>query len=162
MWAPDFTVSANPTHVAAGGSVTLDAVATMTVGSWDQQTSNGVPCLLIESFTPNCGIPYSEDCSTTKNMEVWMYLLVGLRNCPSFWNNFSSLIVNNLGMDPGDADFQYRWEQNGSVFFSTPSSSDPGVTTVTPTSTTTYTGVADFSYNGVHCVQKRNVTVAVP
>ena len=162
MWAPDFTVSANPTHVAAGGSVTLDAVATMTVGAWDQQTSNGVPCLLIESFTPNCGIPYTEDCSTTKNMEVWMYLLVGLRNCPSFWNNFSSLIVNNLGMDPGDADFQYRWEQNGTVFFSTTSPSQSGITTVNPTATTTYTGVADFSYNGVHCVQKANVTVQVP
>lgn len=162
MWAPDFTVSANPNHVAAGGSVTLEAVATMTVGSWDQHTSNGVPCTSIGSFTGNCGLNYTDDCSTTKKMEVWMYLLVGLRNCPSFWNSFSGIITSNLGMDPGDADFQYRWEQNGTVFFSTASSSDSGVTTVNPTSTTTYTGVADFSYNDVHCVQKANVTVQVP
>jgi hypothetical protein len=163
MWAPDFTVSANPDHVAAGGSVALNAVATMNVGAWDQPTSYGVPCQQITTFTNNCGLSaYVEDCLTTKNLEVWMYLLVGLRNCPNFWNNFSGIIVNALGMDPGIADFQYRWEQNGSVFFSTASSSDPGITTVTPTSTTTYTGVADFSYNGVHCVQKRNVTVAVP
>ena len=134
----------------------------MTVGTWDQNTSYGVPCTNVPSFATNCGLSYTEDCSTTKNMEVWMYLLVGLRNCPNFWNSFSNIITNAIGMDPGDADFQYRWEQNGSVFFSTASSSDPGNTTVTPTSTTTYTGVADFSYNGVHCVQKRNVTVAVP
>lgn len=162
MWAPDLTVSADPTHVAAGGSVTLEAVATMTVGSWDQQTSNGVPCLLIESFTPNCGLTYTEDCNTTKKMEVWMYLLVGLRNCSSFWNSFSNLIINNLGMDPGDADFRYRWEHNGTVIFTTTSPSQSGITTVNPTATTTYTGVADFSYNGVHCVQKANVTVQVP
>ena len=162
MWAPDLTVSADPTHVAAGGSVTLEAVATMTVGSWDQQTSNGVPCTNVPSFATNCGLSYSEDCSTTKNMELWMYLLVGLRNCPNFWNSFSGLITNALGMDPGDADFQYRWERNGSVIFSTTSSSQAGTTTVTPTATTTYTGVADFSYNGVHCVQKANVTVQVP
>lgn len=162
MWAPDLTVSADPTHVAAGGSVTLEAVATMTVGSWDQQTSNGVPCLLIESFTPNCGLTYTEDCNTTKKMEVWMYLLVGLRNCSSFWNSFSGLIISNLGMDPGDADFRYRWEHNGTVIFTTTSPSQSGITTVNPTATTTYTGVADFSYNGVHCVQKANVTVQVP
>jgi hypothetical protein len=162
MWAPNLTVSANPEHVAAGGSVTLTALATMNVGTWDQHTSNGVPCTSIVSFTNNCGFPYSDDCSTTKPMETWMYLLVNLRACDNFWNSFSSLITNNLGMDPGNADFQYRWEQNGTVFFSTASSSDSGVTTVNPTSTTTYTGVADFSYNGVHCVQKRTVTVAVP
>lgn len=162
MWAPDLTVSADPTHVAAGGSVTLEAVATMTVGSWDQPTSNGIPCQAIESFTPNCGLTYTDDCNTTKKMEVWMYLLVGLRNCSSFWNSFSGMIINNLGMDPGDADFQYRWEQNGTVIFSTTSSSQSGITTVNPTATTTYTGVSDFSYNGVHCVQKANVTVQVP
>lgn len=162
MWAPNLTVSANPEHVAAGGSVTLTALATMNVGTWDQHTSNGVPCTSIVSFTNNCGFPYSDDCSTTKPMETWMYLLVNLRACDNFWNSFSSLITNNLGMDPGNADFQYRWEQNGTVFFSTASSSDSGVTTVNPTSTTTYTGVADFSYNDVHCVQKANVTVQVP
>lgn len=162
MWAPDFTVSANPTHVAAGGSVTLNAVATMTVGSWDQQTSYGIPCQEIPSFANSCGLTYLEDCSTTKNMEVWMYLLVGLRNCSTFWNNFHGMIYNALGMDPGNADFQYRWERNGSTFFSTTSPSAPGVTTTTQTSTTVYTGVADFSYNGVHCVQKRKITVAVP
>lgn len=162
MWAPDFTVSANPTHVAAGGTVTLSAVATMTVGTWDQNTSYGVPCTNIPSFANSCGLSYTEDCSTTKNMEVWMYLLVGLRNCPNFWDSFSGIITNAIGMDPGDADFQYRWERNGTVIFSTTSSSQAGTTTVTPTSTTTYTGVSDFSYNGVHCVQRRNVTVAVP
>jgi len=162
MWAPDFTVSANPTHVAAGGSVTLNAVATMTVGTWNSQTSYGIPCQEIVSFANGCGLTYSEDCFTTKNMEVWMYLLIGLRNCTSFWNNFHGIIENAIGMDPGIADFQYRWERNGSTFFSTSSPSDPGVTTDTPTSTTVYTGVSDFSYNGVHCVQKRNVTVAVP
>lgn len=162
MWAPDFTVSANPTHVAAGGSVTLNAVATMTVGSWDQQTGYGIPCQEIPSFANGCGLTYTEDCSTTKNMEVWMYLLVGLRNCSSFWTNFHGIIENALGMDPGNADFQYRWERNGSTFFSTTSPSAPGVTTTTQTSTTVYTGVADFSYNGVHCVQKRKITVAVP
>lgn len=162
MWAPDFIVSANPTHVAAGGSVTLNAVATMTVSSWNSQTSYGIPCQEIVSFANGCGLTYSEDCSTTKNMEVWMYLLVGLRNCSSFWTNFHGIIENAIGMDPGIADFQYRWERNGSTFFSTTSPSDPGVTTTTQTSTTVYTGVADFSYNGVHCVQKRNVTVAVP
>lgn len=162
MWAPDFTVSANPTHVAAGGTVTLTAVATMTVGSWDQQTSYGIPCQEIPSFANSCGLTYSEDCSTTKNMEVWLYLLVGLRNCSSFWNSFHGMIYNALGMDPGNADFRYRWERNGSTFFSTTSHSAPGVTTDTPTATTVYTGVSDFSYNGVHCVQKRNVTVAVP
>ena len=162
MWAPDLTVSANPEHVAAGGSVSLTALATMNVGTWDQHTSNGVPCTSIVTFTNECGFPYSDDCSTTKPMETWMYLLVNLRACTNFWNSFSSLIINNLGMDPGDADFQYRWEQNGTVFFSTTSSSQSGVTTVNPTSTTTYTGVADFSYNDVHCVQKANVTVQVP
>lgn len=162
MWAPDFTVSANPTHVAAGGSVTLNAVATMTVGTWNSQTSYGIPCQEIVSFANGCGLTYSEDCFTTKNMEVWMYLLIGLRNCTSFWNNFHGIIENAIGMDPGIADFQYRWERNGSTFFSTSSPSDPGVTTATPTSTTVYTGVADFSYNGVHCVQKRKITVAVP
>lgn len=162
MWAPDFTVSANPTHVAAGGSVTLNAVATMTVGTWNSQTSYGIPCQEIPSFANSCGLTYLEDCSTTKNMEVWMYLLVGLRNCSTFWNNFHGMIYNALGMDPGNAGFQYRWERNGSTFFSTTSPSDPGVTTTTQTSTTVYTGVADFSYNGVHCVQKRKITVAVP
>lgn len=162
MWAPDFTVSANPTHVAAGGTVTLSAVATMTVGTWDQNTSYGVPCTNIPSFANSCGLSYTEDCSTTKNMEVWMYLLVGLRNCPNFWDSFSGIITNAIGMDPGDADFQYRWERNGTVIFSTTSSSQSGTTTVTPTSTTTYTGVSDFSYNGVHCVQKRTVTVQIP
>lgn len=162
MWAPDFTVSANPTHVAAGGSVTLSAVASMTVGTWNSQTSYGIPCQEIPSFANNCGLGYTEDCSTTKNMEVWMYLLVGLRSCTTFWNNFHGLIENAFGMDPGNADFQYRWERNGSTFFSTTSPSDPGVTTTTQTSTTVYTGVSDFSYNGVHCVQKRKITVAVP
>lgn len=162
MWAPDFTVSANPTHVAAGGSVTLTAVATMTVGTWNSQTSYGIPCQEIPSFANSCGLTYSEDCSTTKNMEVWLYLLVGLRNCSSFWNSFHGMIYNALGMDPGNADFRYRWERNGSTFFSTTSHSAPGVTTDTPTATTVYTGVADFSYNGVHCVQKRKITVAVP
>ena len=162
MWAPDFTVSANPTHVAAGGSVTLNAVATMTVSSWNSQTSYGIPSQEIPSFANSCGLTYLEDCSTTKNMEVWMYLLVGLRNCSTFWNNFHGMIYNALGMDPGNAGFQYRWERNGSTFFSTTSPSDPGVTTTTQTSTTVYTGVADFSYNGVHCVQKRKITVAVP
>lgn len=163
MWAPDFTVSANPTHVAAGGSVTLTAVATMTVGTWNSQTSYGIPCQEIPPIANNtCGLPYTDDCSTTKNMEVWMYLLVGLRSCPSFWNSFHGMIYNALGMDPGNADFRYRWERNGSTFFSTTSHSAPGVTTDTPTATTEYTGVADFSYNGVHCVQKRKITVAVP
>lgn len=162
MWAPDLTVSANPTHVAAGGSVTLSAVASMTVGTWNSQTSYGNPCQEIPSFANNCGLSYTEDCSTTKNMEVWMYLLVGLRSCTTFWNNFHGLIENAFGMDPGNADFQYRWERNGSTFFSTTSPSDPGVTTTTQTSTTVYTGVSDFSYNGVHCVQKRKITVAVP
>lgn len=162
MWAPDFTVSANPTHVAAGGSVTLNAVATMTVGAWSSQTSYGIPCQEIPSFANNCGLSYTEDCSTTKNMEVWMYLLIGLRNCSTFWNNFHGMIYNALGMDPGNAGFQYRWERNGSTFFSTTLPSDPGVTTTTQTSTTVYTGVSDFSYNGVHCVQKRKITVAVP
>jgi len=163
MWAPDFTVSANPTHVAAGGSVTLTAVATMTVGTWNSQTSYGIPCQEIPPIANNtCGLPYTDDCSTTKNMEVWMYLLVGLRSCPSFWNSFHGMIYNALGMDPGNADFRYRWERNGSTFFSTTSHSAPGVTTDTPTATTVYTGVSDFSYNGVHCVQKRKITVAVP
>ncbi|MBP5497265.1 MAG: hypothetical protein J6X98_08885 [Bacteroidales bacterium] len=162
MWEPDFTVSADPDHVAAGGTVTLNAVTTMNVGAWDQPTGYGVPCNNIGTFVNNCGLTYTEDCSTTKRMEVWMYLLVGLRNCQIFWDSFSNVIINTLGMDPGYADFQYRWERNGSVIFSTSSSSQAGTTTVMPTSTTTYTGVSDFSYNGVHCVQRRNVTVAVP
>ena len=162
MWAPDLTVTATPDHVASGGSVTLDAVATMNVGAWTENTSNGVPCNMIGYFTNSCNLTYTEDCTTTKNMEVWMYLLIGLRNCPSFWDNFSGMITNALGMDPGIADFQYRWERNGTTFFSTPSPSDAGLTTDTPTATTVYTGVADFTYNGVHCIQKRNVTVSVP
>lgn len=162
MWAPTFTVTANPTSVAAGGSVALNAVATMTVGSWNQPTSYGIPCQEIGSFANNCGLNYTDDCSTTKTMEVWMYLLVGLRNCTSFWNTFHSIIENAIGMDPGIADFQYRWERNGVQFFSTTSSSAPGSTTDSPTTTTVYTGIADFSYNDVHCVQKRNVTVTVP
>ena len=162
MWAPDLTVSANPTSVAAGGSVTLNAAATMTVSSWNQPTSYGTPCQAIGDFTSGCGLVYTEDCSTTKNMEVWMYLLTGLRNCSTFWNNFHSFIENALGLDPGYADFQYRWERNGTTFFSTTSVSAAGVTTDTPTTTTVYTGVADFSYNGVHCIQKQNITVTVP
>lgn len=162
MWSPTFTVSANPTTVAAGGSVALNAVATMTVGTWNQPTSYGIPCQEIGSFANNCGLNYTDDCSTTKTMEVWMYLLVGLRNCTSFWTSFHSIIENAIGMDPGIADFQYRWERNGVQFFSTTSSSTPGSTTDSPTATTVYTGIADFSYNGVHCVQKKNVTVTVP
>ena len=162
MWAPDLTVSATPDHVASGGSVTLEAVATMNVGAWTENTSNGVPCNMIGYFTNSCNLSYTEDCSNTKTMEVWMYLLIGLRTCPSFWNNFSDMITDALGMDPGIADYQYRWERNGSVFFSTALPSDAGVTTDTPTATTVYTGVADFTYNGVHCIQKRDVTVTVP
>ena len=162
MWAPDLTVSANPASVASGGSVALEAVATMTVGQWNMNTSNGVPCQMIPYFTENCGLNYTEDCTTTKNMEVWMYLLIGLRNCSSFWSSFSGMIINYMGMDPGIADFRYRWERNGTPFFSTNAPSDPGTTTDTPTATTTYTGVADFSYNGVHCIQKQSVTVTVP
>ena len=162
MWAPDLTVTATPDHVASGGSVTLEAVATMNVAAWNQNTSNGVPCNMIGYFTNSCNLVHTEDCSTTKTMEVWMYLLIGLRTCPSFWNNFSDMITDALGMDPGIADYQYRWERNGSVFFSTALPSDPGITTDTPTTTTVYTGVADFTYNGVHCIQKQNVTVTVP
>lgn len=162
MWAPNLTVSANPASVASGGSVALEAVATMTVGQWNMNTSNGVPCQMIPYFANSCQLNYTEDCSTTKNMEVWMYLLVGLRYCPSFWNSFSGMIINYMGMDPGIADFRYRWERNGTPFFSTNAPSDPGTTTDTPTATTTYTGVADFSYNGVHCIQKQSVTVTVP
>ncbi len=162
MWAPNLTVSANPASVASGGSVALEAVATMTVGQWNMNTSNGVPCQMIPYFANSCQLNYTEDCSTTKNMEVWMYLLVGLRYCPSFWNSFSGMIINYMGMDPGIADFRYRWERNGTPFFSTNAASDPGTTTDTPTATTTYTGVADFSYNGVHCIQKQSVTVTVP
>ncbi len=162
MWAPNLTVSANPASVASGGSVALEAVATMTVGQWNMNTSNGVPCEMIPYFANSCQLNYTEDCSTTKNMEVWMYLLVGLRYCPSFWNSFSGMIINYMGMDPGIADFRYRWERNGTPFFSTNAPSDPGTTTDTPTATTTYTGVADFSYNGVHCIQKQSVTVTVP
>ena len=162
MWAPNLTVSANPASVASGGSVALEAVATMTVGQWNMNTSNGVPCQMIPYFANSCQLNYTEDCSTTKNMEVWMYLLVGLRYCPSFWNSFSGMIINYMGMDPGIADFRYRWERNGTPFFSTNAPSEPGTTTDTPTATTTYTGVADFSYNGVHCIQKQSVTVTVP
>ncbi|MBR3467828.1 MAG: hypothetical protein IKH15_11505, partial [Bacteroidales bacterium] len=162
MWAPNLTVSANPASVASGGSVALEAVATMTVGQWNMNTSNGVPCQMIPYFANSCQLNYTEDCSTTKNMEVWMYLLVGLRYCPSFWNSFSGMIINYMGMDPGIADFRYRWERNGTPFFSTNAPTDPGTTTDTPTATTTYTGVADFSYNGVHCIQKQSVTVTVP
>lgn len=162
MWAPDFNVSASPASVAAGGSVTLDAVASMTVGGWVSQTSYGIPCQEIVSFVNSCGVSYTEDCTPTKNMEVWMSLLVGLRNCPSFWNNFSNIIYSSFGMDPGNADFQYRWERDGVTFFSTPSATAPGTTTDAPTATTVYTGVADLTYNGVHCVQKRKITVAVP
>ena len=162
MWAPDFTVSANPTHVAAGSVDTLKAVATMTVGSWNVQTSYGIPCAEIGNFTSGCGLTYTENCEITKNMEVWMYLLIGLRNCTSFWTSFHSVIENAIGMDPGNADFQYRWERNGTTIFSSASASAPGTFIVTPTATTVYTGIADFTYNGVHCIQKQNVTVTVP
>jgi hypothetical protein len=161
MWAPALTVSANPTSVAYGGSVTLNAAATMHVGQWDQNTSNGIPCQGIVDFINYCNIVYTEDCSTTKNMEDWMKLLVGLRNC-SMWNSISSQITNNFGMDPGNAEFHYRWERNGTEFFSSATSMDNGVTTDSPSTTTTYTGIADFSYNDVHCIQKQNVTVTVP
>lgn len=161
MWAPALTVSANPTTVASGGSVTLNAAATMHAGQWNQNTSNGVPCVGIVDIISYCNIDYTEDCTTTKNMEVWMKLLVGLRNC-SMWNSISSQITSQFGMDPGYAEFRYRWERNGTVFFSSATSMDNGVTTDSPSATTTYTGIADFSYNDVHCIQKQNVTVTVP
>ena len=78
------------------------------------------------------------------------------------WDNISNQITNHFGMDPGNVTFQYRWERNGTVFFTSASSTDNGVTTDSPTVTTTYTGIADFSYNDVHCIQKQNVTVTVP
>ena len=151
MWHPDLaelTVTPSST-VVAGTEITLNAVATMTVGNW--------PSLFARYHSTINGSLASGGCNMNTNgnalktMEEWMHILL---DCPLAGN----AIHDFMHMDAHDASFRYTWEPIGYV---TPTDSSPGNISVTPTQTTTYEGSAVFTYRGMVCKVSRTITVTV-
>ena len=150
MWHPDLqalTVSPSST-VSSGTEITLTAVATMNVGSWPNFYNRYSDAL---NDAPPAGCGLNTDASATKPMEEWMQILL---NCPRAAN----AVRDFMGMDVHDADFSYTWEPIG---YSSPQPWSPGITTTTPTQTTTYRGSAIFTYRGMVCKVSDTITVTV-
>ncbi len=142
MWGPESatnsnvagpTVSASPSSVTAGQTVTLTATAYMTVG------------------TGNLG---------THPLEEWMHYSDQSwypGDLSSLYQMLMPSILSSYGIT--EQAWTYRWEdENGQTIYSNHTS---GTTTVTPTQTTTYTAYGEFLYNGETCRVSKSIKVTV-
>lgn len=142
MWAPQFTVSAEPTFVGSNQVLDLNAVASMTVGTF---------------------------CNATHSMEEWISLdwvdtstcTVIIDGTPYQLNTMKSFIesvmINTYQITADN--WKYIWEVNGNQFFE--SSTTGHTTTQIPQQNTTYTAKGVFTYDNMQCVVKGDVTITI-
>ena len=133
MWAPDFTVGADPNPASSGEQVTLTAVATMTIGTWTDNYSfiqSGYGSLH-ENFCPGANLPALPDATSTKPLETWVNFL---NTIDEVCSAVSNIIQSAIGMAPGEVSHEYRWSTESGEFST---SAADGAVTVYPTATTT-------------------------
>ncbi len=134
MWAPDMTLTANPSSISVGSNSELTARATMNVSSWPSVKG------LASWLCSNANFSGVQD-NGTATMETWMSIL-----------STCSFLASSMGYSASNASWGYQWSDNGST-------NNPR--TVSPTQTTTYTVTGIFTYKNVPCEVSKNVEVTV-
>ena len=136
MWKPEnMAITANPSTLTSGGTVTLTANAEMTIESYAGSTSTIQNAYIMQYICP--GTSFSGVSSTgNASMDTWVNIL---NNC----NNLKTM----MGGNGTTMSWSYSWD-NGAT----------GKTRAVSTAGT-YTAYGNFTLNGVTCTVDKSITI---